>query len=139
MKTKGVQTYGEIAQPRSHFVKERLICYALLTVLTRTALTSLETPQIQQGPRDGWEIEKGWGWRIDERRKEERNQRAGSFMSGMWKAVTSRDLPLQLEDPDRADLYHLEFFRVGSIAHIWLDKIFSCRVPLKSSKVRIWV
>jgi hypothetical protein len=24
-KTKGVQTYGEIAQPRSHFVKERLI------------------------------------------------------------------------------------------------------------------
>jgi hypothetical protein len=25
MKTKGVQTYGEIAQPRSHFVKERLI------------------------------------------------------------------------------------------------------------------
>jgi hypothetical protein len=24
-KTKGVQTYGEIAQPRSHFVKERLM------------------------------------------------------------------------------------------------------------------
>jgi hypothetical protein len=25
MKTKGVRTYGEMAQPRSHFVKERLI------------------------------------------------------------------------------------------------------------------
>jgi hypothetical protein len=25
MKTKGVRTYGEIAQPRSHFVKERLM------------------------------------------------------------------------------------------------------------------
>jgi hypothetical protein len=127
-------------QPASQvWISWAWICYALLTALTSTTLTSLETPRIWQGLRDGWEIEKGWGWQIDEGRNKERNQRARSFMAGMSKAVASQDLSLQLEGPNWADLYRLEFCRVGSIACIWLDRIFSRRVPLKSSKVRIWV
>ncbi|KAJ6545583.1 hypothetical protein B0H19DRAFT_1308228 [Mycena capillaripes] len=47
----------------------------------------------------------------------------------MWKAAASRDLPLQLEGPNRADFCRLEFCRVGSIARIWLDRISRSSYP----------